>query len=338
MEFSHFMGWDCSKAKLNYCLLDPDAQIVAEGEVPNRTRSIKALLLRLRRRHGLSLEQVLHCVDNTGYYSRPILPLVDELDLFIWLEDPFQISRSIGRTKDKTDEIDARHHAQYALDFRRKAKAWRLDSQIVEQLKQLNRQRLLLVRNRQRTVTSLQEAKVFTLVDFDPVALEVLEQQIAQTTQAITQLEARIDQLIQADLDAARQYQICRSVPGFGPKNTLVVLVVTGLFNRIKTARAAACYAGVSTHQRQSGSSILKRPKTSRAANAELKTALHQGAMSLMNLDNSFGELYRRLRQKGRSHLQAINAVRNKMLRVLYACIEKDTMYCKNLHENLQMP
>lgn len=332
------MGWDCSKAKLNYCLMDPDAQIIAEGEVMNRTRSIKALLLLLQRRHGLSLQQVLHCVDNTGYYSRPILPLADELGLFIWLEDPFQISRSIGRTKDKTDQIDARYHARYAIDFRRKAKAWQMDRQLTEQLKQLNRQRLLLVRNRQRILTSLQEARAFSLVDFDPTALEILERHIAQVNQAIAELETRIDQLIQADVEAAHQYQICRSVPGFGPKNTLVVLVVTGLFNRIKTARAAACYAGISPHQKQSGSSVRRRPKTSRAANAELKTALHQGAMSLMNLDNPFGQLYRRLRQKGRSHLQAINAVRNKMLRVLYACIEKDTMYCKNLHENLQVP
>lgn len=337
MDFLHFMGWDCSRETLDYCLLDRAGLVLAQGQVTNRANAIRRRLVRLQRDHDLNWAQLLHCVDNTGCYSNPILSLVSELDLRLWLEDPFQISRSIGRVKDKTDQIDAMNHARYARLQHEQARLWKPRPKLLSQLQQLNRQRLLLVSSRQRLYTSLHEFQTFTLVDFDPVALKVLEQQLQHTEQAIVALQARIEALIAQDQTARRSYQICRSVPGFGPKNTLVILLVTGLFERITSAAAAASYAGVSPHRRQSGKSLNRRSSTSRAANAEFKTALHQGAMSLMRLDNSFGQLYRRLRQKGRTHLQAINAVRNKMLRVLYACIENDTMYCKKTHESLHI-
>jgi transposase len=119
-------------------------------------------------------------------------------------------------------------------------------------------------------------------------------------------------------------------------KNSIVILVITGLFERIPSAGKCASYAGISPHERQSGTTLRQRFRASRSASRSLKTAFHQGAMSLIQGDNLFNQLYRRLRAKGRSHKQAINAVRNKIIKVLYACLGKDTMYCKKYHQNLQ--
>lgn len=337
MIFTYFLGWDCSKAKLNYCLRDTSLVILEEGELPNRSRSIKALLLKITRRHKFELSQLLQCADNTGLYSNPLLSLLADMNLSIWLEDPLQISRSIGRKKDKNDVIDARDHAEYALTFQRRVKLYKLKRQIVVQLKMLTKQRLLLVRNRQRALTSYQETKQFTLAHMDTTTLQILERNLTQAKASIEELENHINAIIKADQEANRKYEITRSVPGFGPKNTLVVLAVTEFYEKLTNARSCASYAGVSPHERQSGSSIRHRHKTSRAIDNELKTALHQGAMSLLRSDNIFKRLYDRLKAKGKSHLSAINAVRNKLLRVLYACLQNDTMYDKNIHESLEI-
>lgn len=337
MAYTHFIGWDCAKEKLNFCLRAADLTILEEGQVSNQSRSIKALLLKLGRRHNLALTEVLQCVDNTGLYSNPILSLLADTDLAIWLEDPLQISRSIGRRKDKNDVIDARDHAEYAMTFQRRAKLYKLKSECVEQVKMLTRQRLLHVRNRQRALTSYRETSRFSLAEMDEQTRQILEKSLADAKATIEALEKRIEALIAADKEAKRKYDITRSVPGFGPKNTIVIIAVTEFYEKLKNARACASYGGVSPHQRQSGTSIRSRHKTSRAIDNELKSALHQGAMSLIRTDSPFKRLYDRLKEKGKSHLSAINAVRNKMLRVLYACLEDDVMYEKNIHESLEI-
>lgn len=334
MKYCYFLGWDCGKSKLNYCLRNVELVILEEGEVSNNARQIKALLLKLARRHQLELSQILQCVDNTGLYSNPILSLLSEMSLAIWLEDPLQISRSIGRKKDKNDILDARDHAEYAMTFQRRAKLYKLKSQIVEKLKMLTKQRLLLVRNRQRALTSYQETLKFTLAEVDDMANKILEDNLAHSQRSIDDLDKHINELIASDREAKRKYDITRSAPGFGPKNTIVILSVTEFYEKLTNAQSCASYGGVSPHERQSGSSIRQRHKTSRAIDNELKTALHQGAMSLIRSDSVYKRLYDRLREKGKSHLSAINAVRNKMLRVLYACLRDDVMYEKNFHES----
>jgi len=123
-------------------------------------------------------------------------------------------------------------------------------------------------------------------------------------------------------------------VPGIGPKNVLAIIAITEMFNKITTASACASYAGISPHQHQSGSSLKRAGRVSKAANRELKTAFHQGAQFLIIHPSPFQALYQRLRDKGRSYRQAINAVRNKMIKVLYACLDKNVTYDKKYHNS----
>ncbi|WP_420458588.1 transposase [Neolewinella sp.] len=168
----------------------------------------------------------------------------------------------------------------------------------------------------------------------------IIGRQVQQMKKNLAELNARLTALMQEDERMRRLYRITQSVPGRGPKNSLVVLALTQLYQKISTARACcASYAGISPHTYQSGSqSVRRKPRTSKASSAELKTAIHLGAMSLIKHDNLYRQRYDRLRAKGKAHRSAINAVRNKMLRVLYACIEKDTLYQKDRHVSLHFP
>ena len=182
-----------------------------------------------------------------------------------------------------------------------------------------------------------QEMQQFSLIPIDESTATIFQDHLQQMQQQLKQIEQQIEACIaEADQTIQRKVAVARSVPGIGPKNSITILVITGLFERISSARKCASYAGISPHERQSGTTLRQRFRASRSASRSLKTAFHQGAMSLIKGDNLFNQLYRRLRANGRSHKQAINAVRNKIIKVLYACLEKDTMYCKKYHENLQ--
>jgi transposase len=337
MTYQYFCGWDISKLTLNYCLHDLQGRVVQEGQIKNSSSAIAALVKQLHTRFSIAKGAILHSAENTGQYAHPLCQTSAELHFPLWLEDAFQLNRSMGRRREKNDRIDARGIAEYTRRFTDKAKLYELPSKFQLKMEHLAKVRQHILGNAQRSKTMFQEMQQFSLVPIDTRTVEIFNEHLQQMKHQLELIEQQIEACIaEADPFIQRKIAVARSVPGIGPKNSIVILVITGLFERIPSARKCASYAGISPHERQSGTTLRQRFRASRSASRSLKTAFHQGAMSLIQGDNLFNQLYRRLRAKGRSHKQAINAVRNKIIKVLYACLGKDTMYCKKYHQNLQ--
>lgn len=338
MAYSYFCGWDVSKSTLNYHLCDLEGRLHCEGQIANTLESLKQLLKRFTQDYGASVELTLHGAENTGQYTNRLYQLSQECGAHLWVQDALHLHKSLGRQRDKSDQIDAGLIADYIRRHSDQACLYQLPSKFLLKLKSLYRLRKTLVKTLQRTQTSYREMKEFELVSMDEQDTQIIEQHIDQTRQQLRKLEQRIEECFaQADETVKRRIEIARSIPGIGPKNVLSIMVITGNFERIPSAEKCASYAGICPHIRQSGTSLRARFRSSRSASRELKTAFHQGAMSLIRGDNPFNSIYRRLREKGRSHKQAINAVRNKIITVLYACLKNDSTYCKKRHLRLQM-
>ncbi|MBB4081161.1 transposase [Lewinella aquimaris] len=336
MDFAYYVGWDVSKASLNFCIRDPQqSEPVQEGQVANTPTAIGKLLRQWSKRWETDLAAFAHCVENTGRYTYPLLGLVEPLGLHLWMEDPLQLKRSMGRQKRKTDAVDARNIAEYCRWKHERATWYTPPSALSLHLRELSHSRTKLVRMRQSLHTSHRAKEAFALVPPNAVGQRLNCQLIEAIDQQLAALDLEILRLIEADERARRKLEIARSVPGIGPKNVVVILAITGLFERIASARACAAYAGLVPYEFQSGTSIHRRSRVSRAVSKPLKTALHQGAQFLIMRPSPFKELYDRLRAKGRTYRQAINAVRNKMIRVLYTCLKKDVTYDKKVHAGL---
>lgn len=333
MEILYFVGWDISKDRLNYCVRNTAREIVQEDEIANKPTAIKKLCRSLAKQLESDSSCFLHCAEHTGQYTNPIRKAAIDLKMQLWLEDGLQLKYSKGRDKDKTDRLDARYIAEYCQNRRHRAVFYEPAREVEVQLDTLSKMRLKLVRKRQSLKASYREMKQFTLVDLPESYSEVNENLIKSLNQQIKVLEKQIKKLIFSDEALKRIYKIALSVPGVGRSNVLVILSITGCFKRIKTAKACASYAGISPHPHQSGSSVRRKSKTSKAASRQLKTAFHQGLMFTVHKAHlPYHALYTRLRQKGRSYNQAMNAARNKMIRILYACITNDVMYDKKHH------
>lgn len=338
MTYTYFCGWDVSKSTLNYHLIDQHGQTQCEGQIANTLPALKLLLKKFTQEYSASVESTLHGVENTGQYTNRLYLLSHDCGVHLWVQDALHLHKSLGRQRDKSDQIDAGLIADYIRRHSDQVTLYQLPSDFSIRLKRLYQIRKMLVRTLQREKTSFQEMNDFELMPIDAADAQIIEQHIAQTRQQLEKLEQRIEEcLAQADEIVKRRNEIARSVPGIGPKNVLSIMVITGNFERISSAKKCASYAGICPHIRQSGTSLRARFRSSRSSSRELKTAFHQGAMSLIRGTNPFNALYRRLRKKGRSHKQAINAVRNKIITVLYACLSNDTIYCKNRHASLQM-
>jgi len=335
MQFEYFIGWDISKTKLDYSV-GRGFKSIRSGEVPNQVDAIIELFDKLETDFGISALNSLHCAENTGRYTNRLSQAALIAGRQLWIEDPLSIKNATaGRCKDKTDTKDAARIGEYAARYQEQAVVYTPQSQLVEQLRTLNIQRQQLVRALQGMRTAFKEDQQFTQVPISDQAVLVVTQGHQLVKQQIEKIEALMKQLIKDDPEANRIYKIAQSTPGMGPKNTMTVMIITGLFKRITTSRACASYAGICPHEYQSGSSVKKRSQTSPASNKALKTAFHQGAIAVITKQGIYRSFYERLIERGKTHLQATNAVRNKMIRVLYACIKNDVMYDKKYHKNL---
>ena len=109
------------------------------------------------------------------------------------------------------------------------------------------------------------------------------------------------------------------------------MLVKTNEFKTIKTPRKMACYCGVAPFQNTSGTSIFGKSRVSLFADKSMKKLLHLGAMSAIRLDNDLSVYFNRKVSEGKNKLLVLNAVRNKIIHVIFALIKNQTFYQNRL-------
>lgn len=105
-------------------------------------------------------------------------------------------------------------------------------------------------------------------------------------------------------------------MPGIGPR-TASELVIGIRIEDFPDHDRLASYCGIAPRNRQSGKSISS-VGASRQGNKRLKNPLIFSCNSLTRSQNRFGDYYRRCRDRGMCHGEALKAVARKRLKVIY--------------------
>lgn len=336
MKFRLFIGVDSAKEKYDLAIRDVEGTLLGNLILDNQTAPIEAWLAELKSTYGVAATEVLCCVENTGWYHLRLLHLLCAAGVPTWVEDAYQLSRSMGRTRGKTDRADAARIAEYAWRHQDQARLTTADSPTRLRLRSLFTQRRRLQDYIRGLKVPIGEEAHCSPIDLSDQHRHSLDA-IASMQIHLQAVDQNIETLLAQDERLARQRDIIRSVPGFGPVTTTLLLLITDGFTRYTKGRQLASYCGVAPFERQSGKCLKQKPRTSSLANRQLKTLLTMGAWSLIKRDNAFGAFYRRKRAEGKAHLVALNAVRNKMIHTVCACLRDDVMYEKNCHFSLQV-
>ncbi|MEM1326036.1 MAG: transposase [Bacteroidota bacterium] len=99
--------------------------------------------------------------------------------------------------------------------------------------------------------------------------------------------------------------------------------------SRLSDPRKLACHAGIAPFEHTSGSSIHKAPSVSVMADHELKRMLHLAALAAINTKGELKEYYERKKKEGKPSMLVINAIRNKIVHRVCACVKADKIYQK---------
>lgn len=319
-----FIGIDVSKDTL-------DVGIYSEEEKSTVIKNSKKAILKYFNKLLLDKGVYHICIENTGKYSWILMELLPKLNCYFYVVNPLHLKRSLGLIRGKNDKIDAlriagfikKNHQETALYIPQREELNLMQILLSERRFKVKQRKQLKAKNKENLILSSKKiAKRLTAKN---------NRLIKELSKQIIELETEIKQLITKDESLKILNKQLKSIPGVGDILSWTVLVKTNEFKTITNPRKLACYAGVAPFASTSGTSIFSRNKVSNFADKGLKRVLHLGAMSAIRLENDLAYYYRRKVDEGKNKMSVLNAVRNKIIHIIFAIIKNQEFYQNRL-------
>lgn len=270
-------------------------------------------------------------IENTGIYHRRIVSFCTDHKLPICVENGAQVKWSLGIARGKSDKVDSRRLAVYAMRFCDRLKPTAAQDCKLQYLKDL-----ITLRTRHKVQLSSLKAYLkelrFTTDNKLLAQMEKLQAPLIKaTTQLIKDLEKEMVLMIKNTERTKKQYDLLLSIPCIGPITAAYLIACTDGFTNCDTAKQLACYCGVVPFTHQSGISIKGKHKVHKMANKTLKALLHLCALAAIKYIPEFQCYYQRKIEEGKHAMSVLNAIRNKLVLRAFSVVKNERFYVDNL-------
>lgn len=330
MNIKYYVGIDVSKLTLDFSVVHK-GKVIYFIQTDNSEEGFEDFLKGFSADyHFDSLQDLLFCMEHTGIYCNTVIQLQELYGLNLWIETALQIKRSMGMTRGKNDKIDSYRIAIYAHRFRDKANIYEIRRPELRKLKHL-----LVFRNRLIRMIKSLRMPLKEIENFEDLSLfEELAGLHSASIEALMKdlevIDFQIDSLIKEDIALNQLNTLISSVDNIGRIVAAEIIVATNEFTTITEGKKFACYCGVVPFKHESGTSIRGKQRVSHMANKNLKSLLHMSAMSAISRPGEMRDYYQRKVAEGKNKMSAINAIRNKLVLRVFACVRDGKLYQKN--------
>ncbi|WP_169719500.1 IS110 family transposase [Olivibacter sitiensis] len=312
-------GIDLSKEKFDVNFFDTDGKEKSRM-VKNGLDSISKFLSKVPGGSVL-------CAENTGSYGDLLVFLCNQCGVSIALVPGYTVKHSLGILKGKSDPIDAARLREYGERFFDKLSFKTYQSESGSELRQLYSLRSQLVKSRKKLRTGEHAREQMPMQSIR--ANVILQASLAALDEQVGAVEKEMELIIKSDAGLVENYELAVSVLGVGPVIATDLIIKTGNFSTIGTARKAASYAGVCPFPNASGNMVGKS-RTSPFADKELKSLLYMGAKSAVKHNKEYRLYYQKKQQEGKPHYLIMNNVMNKLLRTIYSVVNSKKPYSRD--------
>lgn len=329
MEFEFFIGIDISKSELDLAVRK-GRQLLFHREIANEPGAINAFLKELSKLAEFNLNKAVFCMEHTGIYNNHLLVCLHKKKANICLEAATHIKKSLGNIRGKNDKVDSIRIAEYAYDKREKLRMWVPKREIVQQLSHLAATRSRLIKVKKILKTPLKEAGLFVSKNITRQNLKVCNGRLTAIESDLKKVEKAIDKIISSDPELKRLFSLVTSVFSIGGVIATQVLISTNEFKDITEAKQFACMGGMAPFTEESG--IFKgKGRVSHMANKKIKTLFHMAALVAIQHDPELKLFFeRKVNQDKKNKMSVLNAVRNKLILRIFACVNQNRKYEKN--------
>ena len=322
----YFLGVDVSKKTLDIAIVSEGTEVL-QATIPNELRAIRKFLAQTKKSLSMTSNRMTVCLEHTGIYGFILLDVLQQMKVKICVEPALQIKQSQGMTRGKNDQVDAKRIAQYAFKNRLELRLWKPQRPVLQKLQALLSLRDRLIKVKVQLETPIEEVTGYIDTEIAKSLASSSKTAIKGIEKDLKRVEKEIDELIRKDDHLKTQFTQATSVPGVGKITGLHMIVATGEFERIRQPKQFACYAGVAPFVHQSGTSIRGRTRVSKMANMTLKKLLHLAAMSAIKCCKEIRGYYLRKVAEGKNKMAVLNAVRNKLISRVFACIKQQRLF-----------
>lgn len=155
-------------------------------------------------------------------------------------------------------------------------------------------------------------------------------------TQVVLRTQARRRNRIEKDIAALEEQMhaqvakaeglkhdiaLFETVYGIGFITAVTVRVELGDLRRFERARQLSAFAGLSPREVQSGTSVRKRTRMSKAGNKRVRSVLYMAACAAIARPNPWQVYYLQLRANGKKPMEALGALMRKLLVLMRAIL-----------------
>jgi transposase len=293
--FCRFIGCDVGKTTLVFFELGNDTTHI----IANRKADIEHYVA------AFDSQCFLVC-EATGGYEGLLLEVLTCAGMAAHRADARKVKafiRSYG-VLGKTDDIDARQLALYAIERHEHLPLWQQPNQNRQRLQALVLTRQDMVADRVAWANRLKapgadEAKAYMIT-----VLTCIKSQIIA-------IEAAIAALIKATAPLRQSEQVLSAIPGIGTKTAATLLALMPELGTLDRRQTAAL-AGLAPHPKQSGTtSGYRRTKGGRP---QVKKALFMAALSASKTHPQLKQTYQRLITAGKKPMVALTAIMRKLI------------------------
>lgn len=312
---STWVGIDVSARKVDVVCLNEEAS--KHREFARSPSGLQALAQWLLTRSPSAV-----VMEATGVYYLDVAVTLNEAGLPVTVINPraFHHFAQAHLEPSKTDLIDARLLAEYAR--RMPLKAWVAPPETYLQLRDIARRI-----NQLSGLATAEKNRLHALnakASSSRILVQDLESHIAELGRSIQRLTEAALELISTESKLQRGHELLCSATGIGQASGVALLGELCLLPEDLRSNQVSRHAGLDVRLAQSGSSLDRPGRLSKAGNAYLRAALHMPSLSFTRHDARARAHYLQLQERGKKKMQALCAIQRKILTGLWACLKSD--------------
>ena len=159
-----------------------------------------------------------------------------------------------------------------------------------------------------------------------PQVLLSINIRIQQLEQEIIRLDETISSHVNGDSELKNDLALLTTIPAVGRKTGLLMLGLLRSHDFEKASQVAA-YVGLVPIHFQSGSSVNKRSRLSKAGDSKIRSSLFMPSIVALQYNPHIKALYQRLREKGKPKMLIVSAAMRKLVHLCYGVLKHQTAY-----------
>ena len=270
----------------------------------------------------VKLPGIIVCLEATGVYHFDLSLALHDVGVLLMVVNP-KVAHKFAKVlmkNSKTDAVDANTLAEYAarMDF----VAWTRPSNETIALRSFARGidaltcQKAVAKNHLHALTATSETPKAVLKD--------VKLAIAQLQKRIDRLMAEVLILIGKHPNLERILTLLTGIKGIGNTSAIALMGELLLLPPDLSHREWLKFAGLDPRAFDSGKSVHKKTRISKAGNRHIRSALYMPALSAKQHDKHVKAYFQHLVANGKKPLQAVCAIMRKLLHATHGMLKKD--------------